>query len=62
MANFRTSVTLTDHMKQRIQQYADAHGATISGALVALAARTLDRDEQEAAGKPARRRSEGATR
>ncbi len=41
MGNYRTTVTLTDHMKQRVQAYADAHGATIAGALVALAARTL---------------------
>jgi hypothetical protein len=43
---FRTTVTLTDHFKTRIEDYAAQHGATIAGALVALAARGLDDAER----------------
>lgn len=33
---------MTDAQRAKIQAYADQHGATLSGALVALAARGLD--------------------
>lgn len=38
---------MTDHMKSRIEAYASTYGASISGALMALAARGLDQLEAE---------------
>ncbi len=43
---FRTTVSLTDNMRKRVEAYAKPYGATIPGALVALAARALDAEEK----------------
>lgn len=44
----RITVSVTDHFRQRLARYCERHGASMAAALVALASRALDADDETA--------------